>query len=200
VKSKIRENPVLERFVSDMLLRGYSFRDVEKSVREQLHVTISRETIRKYYEDVFLPRLALSPPSKTETKMALLDLDEVMEKSVTKSEVTMLRYQIQALSVLEKRLLMLHEETGEEISARQLNAIVRATVILFREQDGLLDQYQKVIGHQKRMEIYRQKVRISEQSGQAYRRNPATQIGAKRPPVSDQSGHIWRLVCWAEAA
>ncbi len=38
-------------------------------------------------------------------------------------------------------------------------------------------------------------LRKSEQSGQPYRLNPATQIGGKRPPKSDESGHIWRFVC-----
>ena len=36
---------------------------------------------------------------------------------------------------------------------------------------------------------------ISEQSGHPFRTNPATHFGAKRPPVSVQSGHLCRVVC-----
>jgi hypothetical protein len=44
---------------------------------------------------------------------------------------------------------------------------------------------------------YRQSVlvHISEQSGHPFRTNPATHFGAKRPPVSVQSGHLCRVVC-----
>jgi NAD(P)-dependent dehydrogenase (short-subunit alcohol dehydrogenase family) len=38
-------------------------------------------------------------------------------------------------------------------------------------------------------------VHISEQSGHPFRTNPATHFGAKRPPVSVQSGHLCRVVC-----
>jgi|GEM_PF-5732938 hypothetical protein len=157
-KSKIRENPVLERFVSDMLLRGYSFRDTEKSVRESLHITVSRETIRQFYEVVLLPRLELSPRSKAETWRALLDLDETMETSITKSEADMLKFQIRAVSVLEERLLRLHEETKAGVNSRQLNALSRTTRTILKAQRFLFDQYQKALGSKKRMELYRQKV------------------------------------------
>jgi len=158
VKSKIRENSVLERFVSDMLLSGYSFRDVEKSARERLRISVSRETIRKYFEEVFLPRFTLSPPSKTETWKALLDLDEVMGKSVTKSEVEMLRYQVQAVSLLEENLKRLHEATASEISASQLNAISRATMKLIKAQWELYDHYQNYFDKQKRHDAYKHRV------------------------------------------
>lgn len=157
-KCKIRENPVLERFVSDMLLRGYSFRDIEKSVRVRLHLTVSRETIRTFYQVVLLPRLTLSPRSKTETRMAILDLEEATEQGITKSEVEMLKSQARALSALEERLLRLHEETEGVISAKLLNTLTRTTVTLIKAQNDLFDQYQKVLNQQKRMELYRQKV------------------------------------------
>jgi len=90
--------------------------------------------------------------------MALLDIDEAIETSITKSEADMLKFQIRAVSVLEERLLRLHEETKAGVNSRQLNALARTTRTLLKAQRCLFDQYQTMLGNKERMDLYRKRV------------------------------------------
>jgi hypothetical protein len=157
-RNKVRDTPALDQMVSEMLYREMSHRDIEKEISLRHGIKISRETIRIYHKEIYLPRVSKASEEEMKAWKTTMDHDDHIVKAVVADRIALVCEQIRMVEALKKRFDEAEAAMKYPTSARNMRSLMNTTKDLIHAQDSVRDSYEKAFDENQRVEMLKKRI------------------------------------------
>jgi len=151
----VRDNPVLDRLVSEMLYHEHSFREIEKAIASKYDMKVSRETIRVFHDEIYLPRISDTSPVEKNAWKEMMESNDNIVKAVVVDRMANVLKQATILDKFEKEYDAYVATIKSPMHARDFNILGRRLDALFKAQDAVAASYEKAFSEQQRVDAFK---------------------------------------------